>query len=811
MASVAPPPLSNVYNPADYQNTALSTALATKQNVIGPNNRLDASYIGSGGVATAEFDFVGGTTSSIQGQLDGLSGGGVAVHHSHAFPTVSDNTVTPWPDMVAYYSFDDSANLGRDSSGNGFHGINRGAEYVPDTTRNHSAQFTRIATASDTVDVSNIRVVDISDHASSFALDEFTISLWYRCTSATGYHAVFSLVDNSQIQSHFSVLHSVGSTRVLCLVNSVNVFDIKVNTTENAWHHVAVTMGPGGNTVIVDNVALTAYTVGTSSTYLNFSGVGSNLAFVPNRITLAATAGPAAAYPLEERYKFALDGQISDIAVFGRALTSAECTALWNDDYGYVCFLFAGQSNMVGLGTTSIADDYDYSLYNGRVYKYDTYNNILHTPGTISASNPYTPIAPYTTTANTIYQVTSTGAVANLSHPMDLGTGYGLGVVDRVGLWKTFADDLLQYATIPYRKKVLFLPCAIGGTAFANHWSPGMICYEVAKNVCNAVLDPSISALNGLNVLGGMLWNQGENSCAELDTNFKNNFLGMKQGFETDIHGFTPSTPIVVAQVAGNFYDTFIAPTPSPGVSMKQLVNMSYAELAETYANIALVYTLGDSPFQTDLKHMLSSAYRTLGHRYYDAYCLASTMANRKNVDGKAIVVNSRYGVRDMVVTIPTTFSSGIAVVGDVGADNITTMADDIATIAADLLSTQNRVSVLEPAACDIISSAVTMSKVYTLAYLPPTLISALSGSSVLTISLPSVSGINDGRTWSVYLRTVGVGSSVVINVTGGLAIDVSLGTSTVTTTTSYTLQSGPSAFSRRLFQVMNGQWFLVG
>jgi hypothetical protein len=357
---------------------------------------------------------------------------------------------------------------------------------------------------------------------------------------------------------------------------------------------------------------------------------------------------------VETQYKFPLNGRISDFSFWNRALSASEIGALYADNYGYSVYMFCGQSNMVGLGNTNIPFDYDYSLHKGRVYQFDSYNNVKHTSGIISAGNPYAIVSPYNCVHNAILQVTSSGVCDNLHHPLDIGSGYGLGTAQTVGLWKTFTDDLMQYATIPYRKKVLLLPCAIGSTGFLSQWSPGMSCYEMTKNVANEVLNPTVNVLNKFNRLQGFLWNQGEQSIVELDTNFLANFQAMIAGFQTDIPGFVINLPIVVAQTAGNSYDSSVATLPVPDVQMKKLINDSYALLDSQNSNITMVTTLGDTQFQSDLKHLDSASYRALGYKYYDAFCKSANMTNRKQTDpNRVITLNQTYGNRNIGFTLP--------------------------------------------------------------------------------------------------------------------------------------------------------------
>ena len=74
MASVPAPPSAAIYNPADYNDSELTDLLASKQNILGPNNRLDAEFVGTGEVSTGTFNHISTVTSSVQDQLSDKQG-----------------------------------------------------------------------------------------------------------------------------------------------------------------------------------------------------------------------------------------------------------------------------------------------------------------------------------------------------------------------------------------------------------------------------------------------------------------------------------------------------------------------------------------------------------------------------------------------------------------------------------------------------------------------------------------------------------------------------------------------------------------
>jgi hypothetical protein len=105
---------------------------------------------------------------------------------------------------------------------------------------------------------------------------------------------------------------------------------------------------------------------------------------------------------------------------------------------------------------------------------------------------------------------------------------------DVVGLWKNFADDLITYTTLPFRKRVLLIPNAYGGTGFSDGiWnSPTQIGVGTVISGAELFLNPRDTNTNAMNVLSGFLWNQGENDINSKNMNYKANFLNMLNNYE---------------------------------------------------------------------------------------------------------------------------------------------------------------------------------------------------------------------------------------------------------------------------------------
>lgn len=73
MLAYPPSVYSSVYNPANFVSN-VETQIATKQDVIDTNNRLNASFVGTGLINNTEFNFLNGVTGPIQSQINWLDG-----------------------------------------------------------------------------------------------------------------------------------------------------------------------------------------------------------------------------------------------------------------------------------------------------------------------------------------------------------------------------------------------------------------------------------------------------------------------------------------------------------------------------------------------------------------------------------------------------------------------------------------------------------------------------------------------------------------------------------------------------------------
>jgi hypothetical protein len=445
----------------------------------------------------------------------------------------------------------------------------------------------------------------------------------------TGIYGIYATDDSLTIYTNndeLNIDYRVGGT---------NLIELTTAYTPDAFNHVVVVNDLAGHLIYIDGVLVTpVYTVGSSAVTMNVSSftdltIGGEVGELDGRADVSV-----------DEYKHPYNGWLSDFSFWNRKLNADEALQLKNDNYGYCVYILAGQSNMVSRNeNVAVAEDYDMTKQNSRVYTYNSDGKLSN-------------VSPYTAT----YEEPFLNTESNLPF---------LGVNrDTVGLWKTFADDLITYTTLPFRKRVLLLPIAYGGTGFADGiWNaPDQIGVGTVISGSELFLNPGIGSTNALNVLSGFLWNQGENDINARNINYKANFLNMLNTYQTSITGFNKlTTPIVVAEIAGNNYDRFESTTTGDYVNMKDFINREFRALENEYTNITAVKTLGLLTQRYDAIekaiHYDQAGQRKLGYMYYDAYCKSVQIQNRKPQDKEnIIVINSTSGNRDIMFNCDTYF-----------------------------------------------------------------------------------------------------------------------------------------------------------
>lgn len=414
-----------------------------------------------------------------------------------------------YSNLVAYYDFGLSNNMGRDVSGNNYHGSPEGMESKTFTSRTNTAYFSQVVGK-----VGVIQKLDLSKHLTTFSgLTDCSVTGWFNAPSSTSVGRIFSLTDNGAPSSGLSLFLEDGYLR-LQYRNTGGSILAKVSSsvlTPNTWYHFCVTFGSSGWVLYINNVLDSTYSTGSSSSTYCFADVASS-----DKMLIGCGWDSA-------NTEQGFSGYMSDIAFWNTQLTTNEKTALYNDNYGYSCFALAGQSNMVGRGAIEVGIDDDYSLIDTRVFQfpYDVNGN---SSGVVSGS-------------------TITAATGSLDHISSVPGGSSGELAGNTGLWKRFVENIL--GTLPIRRKILLIPVAKGGTTFvAGDWKRWGSIYLAARSSINRIV-----TLDSRNTLDAFLWLMGEETNNPPDSD--QYIFSLEQIYQDliDNSQMTATTPFIAIKV----------------------------------------------------------------------------------------------------------------------------------------------------------------------------------------------------------------------------------------------------------------------
>lgn len=167
---------------------------------------------------------------------------------------------------------------------------------------------------------------------------------------------------------------------------------------------------------------------------------------------------------------------------------------------------------------------------------------------------------------------------------------------------------------------VIFIPCAYGGSGFANNYwnkgdtitvngvqTPGL--YQQMVEKANAFFDayPDVE-------LAGFLWHQGEADAGSLANinNYADSFTTMLQHARNDIHAMTADTPVII----GAILETSAQPNAAA-------FNSELASIAANDSSITYVADLATLGAFFDGIHFNRDGYNAMGTLYYQAWLAA--------------------------------------------------------------------------------------------------------------------------------------------------------------------------------------------
>jgi hypothetical protein len=206
--------------------------------------------------------------------------------------------------LVGWWPFNGNAN---DESGNGNHGTVNGATLTEDRLGNVNSSF-NFNGYSSFIEIPSSPEIELST--------QYTISVWLNATvwsfnAPIDQHAIVSKIDNGDWYGGYEI-RSISAGNLMHSGNISSNFDIGLGGYANLqWHHVLVSydgikVRSFINGVLVDSIARSG-TLQTSNIPLRFGRRG------------------GAGY-----YNNWFNGKIDDVAIYNRALTPSEITALYN-------------------------------------------------------------------------------------------------------------------------------------------------------------------------------------------------------------------------------------------------------------------------------------------------------------------------------------------------------------------------------------------------------------------------------------------------------------------------------------------------
>lgn len=459
--------------------------------------------------------------------------------------------------LVAYYDFADENSLAFDCGPNACHGTNSGcrpSNSAQSGTRTKSVWIDKQPVLDYNIAHANENILDLSPAALRMNLSSFTISCWARRVGPTSTTQTFvscgrKLTTSSPANAPciaFLCNNSVFLVRATGVDGTVLFrVDTQSNIPSGTWVHMVVTVTPSGNSVYFNGVLQTVYHTGS-----NAIGYDMNSApLVPDHLLCGATWENHTLTPHTPKYKWGANCNLSDLSIWNRALSQAEVSALYSDNYGYSVIAIAGQSNAVGFNTLRAGVDDDYSKITGRVFQYETNTNI-----------------------DAVTMAVLGNVVSAATHPLKWPSPLG---GEGVSMWGGLCDKICTEMRLPFRRKILLLPLAKGSTGFANgDWRVGAPRYNNSVVALNQVLDPTVDVLNRLNHLTAFLWSQGERDMANLNLTYKADWYAMYGGFQAEVPRF--GLPATILCHVGGDYDQYT----SGSISLKAKINAELADIA---------------------------------------------------------------------------------------------------------------------------------------------------------------------------------------------------------------------------------------
>ena len=168
-----------------------------------------------------------------------------------------------------------------------------------------------------------------------------------------------------------------------------------------------------------------------------------------------------------------------------------------------------------------------------------------------------------------------------------------------VSLAESFADDLANHT----QQYIGLIPCAYGGTSI-RRWMPDEILFE------HAVFMGKLAQKSS--TLGGIIWHQGENNCANFDKAFyRSKFTEMIAALRKELGA--KELPLIIGEISEDITEKWGCGDNPPKF------NALLRELAEELPHCAVASSKGLT-LRPDGIHFDAPSCRELGHRYFEKY-----------------------------------------------------------------------------------------------------------------------------------------------------------------------------------------------
>lgn len=505
-------------------------------------------------------------------------------------------------DVLCYYDFSIKENIGYDFSSYQNHLSNPyGVVQVIDTRT--SAKFNINPYTSANTITANAMCLFNDNMAKILAIPEFSIAFWLK-EEAPG--------DDSDEQVILECNDPFGNEnrRIRIGHNSVNnVVTILVATPLNAttlavvggashveYKHFCFTITPTTIKIYVNGVL-------SNTTAINVNMAGANFTSFTLGGSRENLTTPALLNQRGRRVFRTLDCYLGDFIMFNRVLSIEEINEIYNDNYGYSCIVFAGQSNMVGSLQISNAGPLDYSYFKN-VYQYEIHNNIDE--------------------INLVYLDHIISKVTTGLYNID-------GFSSQLGPFFTFIQDYVKYMNLPSKRRILCLSTGRGATGFRTGDASHLVGTGVIYKYTVLALNDCVQN-NFMNTIQAFLWHQGENDAVVAGLSYQKDFDDMIGGFKNEITGFTDKVPIITGQIASHAHQgTFVG-----SISVFKYINEIFANMALTRPNYGFVKT--HDLYLHDGAHFDIPSVLILGRRYFDEYLNALKLESPKPLKQQIVV-----------------------------------------------------------------------------------------------------------------------------------------------------------------------------